>query len=506
MKKLNFDKHFIDLFENSTDLIHLSDVNGSIIKANPAWLNTLGYSKEEVLGEDILSFIHPDYREEYKHHRDGVIKSNSTVLITFRFLGKNGAEIFSDGQLGCFFEDGRALYTRGVFKNFKNADKRGLENNESRLKDFLNSAPSAVIIANQEQEILEWNPKAEAVFGFAANEVMGESLSQIIIPHNYREAHAQGMKHFLLTGEGPVLNKTIEITALHRNGHIFPINLSISAVKEDEQWLFIAFISDISSQKLLQEEVIKKEAELLQSKLLDEKKDEFLSMASHELRTPLTSLKAYIQILSTSVSPEVKGYKFVSSAGTHILRLEKLINDLLDVSKIKAGKVAYTMFQFWFNDVLNDCVEVMQLTTKTHKIIIEKSTPVLLFGDSLRLEQVINNLLSNAVKYSPAASRILVKSEREGNNLLVSIKDFGIGIAAENREKLFERFYRVENNSSKYQGLGIGLYLSFDIIKRHNGSIWVESEPDQGTTFYFKLPVADNQNIAQTDTATSGKI
>ena len=130
--------------------------------------------------------------------------------------------------------------------------------------------PDAVIVIDEYQKILEWNPKAEAIFGFTADEVIGSPLSETIIPHKYREAHKKGMAHFLQSGEGPVLNKTIDITALHKKGHEFYINLSISNVKMDGQWLFIAFLSDITERKKTEETLIYQEAELLQAKLLDQ--------------------------------------------------------------------------------------------------------------------------------------------------------------------------------------------------------------------------------------------
>ncbi len=130
---------------------------------------------------------------------------------------------------------------------------------------FLNgSGPDGIVVINEHQEIMEWNPKAEMIFGFTAAEVIGKLLSDIIIPPQYREAHIKGMSHFLKTGEGPVLNKTIEITALHKKGNEFYINLSVSNVKLGNEWIFIAFLSDISERKKTEETLIRKEAELLQ--------------------------------------------------------------------------------------------------------------------------------------------------------------------------------------------------------------------------------------------------
>lgn len=222
---------------------------------------------------------------------------------------------------------------------------------------------------------------------------------------------------------------------------------------------------------------------------LMQQKDEFLSIASHELKTPVTSVKAYIQLCQRVLNSQEKALVFVNKASDQVNRLEKLISDLLDVSKINAGKMVYNLEPFDFNLLLEESVESVQHTSPKHQIIIENSEDAIVNGDRLRIEQVINNFLTNAVKYSPNSDRVIIRSEVRQNNVIVSVQDFGIGIEREHINKLFDRFYRVENTAMKYQGLGLGLYISSEILKRHNGSFWIESEPGKGSVFYFRLPV-----------------
>jgi two-component system CheB/CheR fusion protein len=144
---------------------------------------------------------------------------------------------------------------------------------------------------------------------------------------------------------------------------------------------------------------------------------------------------------------------------------------------------------FKFNDLVDECVSGVQITTPTHKLIIENNADIIYHGDRLRLEQVFSNFLSNAIKYSPDADKIIVSSEIRSDNIVVSIQDFGIGIENEDLNKLFNRFYRVDNTAMKFQGLGLGLYISSEIIKAHKGSFWIESELGNGSTFYFLLPL-----------------
>lgn len=495
MANINYNSHFKDLFENTSDLIHFLNADGIIELVNPAWLSNMGYQKEDVVGRSIYEFIHEDCKEEYRETRSEVMSTKKSIEQVTTFMTKTNQQVLLEGQVNIFFSDDRGVYTRGVFKNIsarKKAEKEK-ENSEKRLTTFFQSGPDAIIVIDQNQQILEWNPKAEAIFGYAAADVIGGTLSTTIIPHQYREAHNQGMRHFLQTGEGPVLNKTIEITALHKDGHEFHINLSISNVKLDGEWIFIAFLSDITQRKKTEEELIRKEAELMQAKLLEEKKDEFISIASHELKTPLTTIKAYAQLAlnlpNEKCSDDVQRclVKVDQFAG----KLNFLINNLLDVSRVHGGKLSLNKTEVAMDTFLTEVLSSMQQIIPDHKLIIERNESVMAYVDALRLEQVITNIISNAAKYSPGKEKIIVASAKKDSNLIVSITDFGIGISEEKIHQIFDRFYRVDDASKKFSGLGIGLFISSEIIKQHNGTIWVDSKEGEGSTFYFSIPLAE---------------
>ena len=493
MANLIFDNHFKDLFENTSDLIYFLTLEGNIELANSALLKTFDYELHEILGKSIYDFIHPPCIKEYKEARSIAISEKTSMELTTTFLTKNGDEVVAEGQLGYFENKDQPVYTRGVFKNVtaRKIAENKIEESEKRLKTFFQSGPDAVIVINEHQEIIEWNPKAEIIFGYSVDEVIGKPLSETIIPHQYREAHIKGMHHFLKTGEGPVLNKTIEITALHKKGHEFYINLSISSVKLKGEWLFIAFLSDITERKKTEEALIHKEAELLQAKLLEEKKDEFISIASHELKTPLTTIKAYAQLalaIGKDKSPEPV-QQYLSKLDSYAGKLNLLINELLDVSKINAGKLTLTETEVEINSFLTEVINSMQQITPYHTIILEKNETAKVKIDTLRLEQVITNIIGNASKYSPGKNKIIIRSVKKDNTVLVSFEDFGIGILKEKITKIFDRFYRVDEVSKDFSGLGIGLFISSEIIKQHGGEIWAESVEGEGSTFYFSLPI-----------------
>lgn len=225
----------------------------------------------------------------------------------------------------------------------------------------------------------------------------------------------------------------------------------------------------------------------------EQKKDEFLSIASHELKTPLTNIKAFNQLISRMKDPEKVQY-FSKKSAAHIDKLEWLISDLLDVTKINAGKMAYNMQPLNFRELILNSIETIQQTTTTHEIILEGDADIIFSGDHFRLEQVMQNFLSNAIKYSPKATKVIVNYAVEMDNILVSIQDFGIGIAEKDFNKLFDRYYRADNSAMHFEGIGLGLYISSEILKRHQGSFWIESQKGIGSTFFFRLPIDQSKH------------
>jgi signal transduction histidine kinase len=223
-------------------------------------------------------------------------------------------------------------------------------------------------------------------------------------------------------------------------------------------------------------------------KALNDKKDEFIGLASHELKTPLTSINGYLQVLRRLVT-DSQHQKFLDKATLQVSKLTSLVSDLLDVSKIEAGKLKLTIADFDLKEVTTDAIELIQQSTTKHDITFQTDLQhCRVAGDAQRIEQVVINLLSNAIKYSPAANLVEVELREDQENVLVSIRDFGFGIDAEKVKHIFTRFYRIDEVSPNISGLGIGLYLSHEIITRHNGKIWVESQEGEGSTFYFSLP------------------
>lgn len=218
------------------------------------------------------------------------------------------------------------------------------------------------------------------------------------------------------------------------------------------------------------------------------RKDEFIGVASHELKTPLTSVKGYLQLLGVKEDQQ-PNKQFVQKALQNVNKLESLIKDLLDVSKIQSGQLQLNFQLFNIDELLDETISSFQLVSSTHQIIRkDRLDNEMIFADRQRIEQVLVNLLSNAIKYSPGESEVLVNAKKEDNQLIIKVRDFGIGVPPEEQANIFERFYRTKGLAIHISGFGLGLYICRDIINRHHGKIWVETE-GKGSAFYFSLPL-----------------
>lgn len=223
-----------------------------------------------------------------------------------------------------------------------------------------------------------------------------------------------------------------------------------------------------------------------------EQKDEFISIASHELKTPVTSLKGFTQILQMKFEKEDNNHAvdLLGKMDKQVDKLTKLIIDLLDATKIENGQLQFTLEDFDFDNLVTEVLEEMKRTTVTHEIIIETTTGKIVNGDRNRIGQVITNFISNAIKYSPGQNKIILSTGVKDNNVTLSVQDFGIGISDDKQAKIFERFFRVTGGAHEtYPGLGLGLFISAEIIKRHKGTISLKSTQGKGSTFSFTLPL-----------------
>ncbi len=377
-----------------------------------------------------------------------------------------------------------------------------LRDSEEQTRLIVESALDAVITIDSKGLVTEWNSQAETILGWPRSEVIGQELSSKIIPIQYRETHERGLKHFLGTGEGPVFNKRLEMSAIHRDGHEFPIELSISKVKKmGESFLFSAFIRDITERKEAEKKIQKAQQA---AEAGNRAKGEFLANMSHEIRTPMNGIIGMGGLaLGTDLTAEAREY--VGMVKMSADSLLGLLNDILDYSKIEAGRLDIEPINFKLRDSLSDMVNTLALRAKQKGVElichILPEVPDAFVGDPSRLRQIIVNLLGNAIKFTEAGEvvlRVETESQTEDNiGLHFSVIDTGIGIPADKQQIIFEAFSQAEQSTTReYGGTGLGLAISYRLVRLMGGRIWVESEEGKGSKFQFTTHFGLQKGVA----------
>jgi len=232
--------------------------------------------------------------------------------------------------------------------------------------------------------------------------------------------------------------------------------------------------------------------DITEQKQSDLRRSKFIGMVSHELKTPLTALKAYVQMLNNWAKKQKDNFTIgaLSKVDKQVKKMLNMINSLLNLSGAEAGKIHLKKEEFRLDVLINEVVEETLFITSAHHIVINSCTAVNVNADREKIEQVVVNLLSNAAKYSEKTAQIEIACVLQHNHIEVSVRDQGLGIAQADIQKLFLPHYRVESKETeKIAGFGIGLYLCAEIINRHHGKIWAESELGKGSTFKFTLPL-----------------
>jgi len=490
------EERYRDLFDNASDLIHMATPEGEIIYVNNAWLNAIGYTQNELKGKSIYSFVVDSERNHFREYRNRVIAGEIHVKeIETCFITKSGNEIAVEGSITCRYKNGRPEYTRGILRNItsRKANEKQLHfytqqasEREDNIVQLIQNAPDAVIVIDEKSNILLWNPKAEEIFGWSADEVIGTSLSDTIVPIQYREGHAKGMERLLSTGEARVLNKTIEITALHKKGNEFYVSLTISRAKRSGESAFIAFLRDISAQKKNELELEKKRIELEKTNL---ELEQFAWIASHDLKEPLRKILTFSDMLITRYELSAPTLQIVTKINDSGKRMNELIKGILLYSNVSNERQLFelTDLNIIVQNVLTD-LEII-ITEKKARITVH-SLPTI-EAVPFQMRQLFQNLISNSLKYSKreVASVIeITTSILDQGRVKINVKDNGIGFEQAYNEKIFQVFQRL---SSQYmpEGTGIGLALCKKITESHGGTIKAIGNEGEGAVFSIVLPL-----------------
>jgi two-component system sensor kinase FixL len=495
-KRLESDEKYKDLFDNANDLIQLTSPDGEILYVNKAWTETTGYNTEELKGRSILDFLKESERKYYKDYRERIIagekiKDNlKTVYIT-----KSGEEINVEGYLSCKYKDGKPQYTMGILRNVTDKISQEkkinfyinqLAEREAYLSHVIESAPDAVIVIDSENTIQLWNPKAEEIFGWKEEEVKGMQLSEIIFPASFREKHYNEMKRYLATQKSSIINKTIELTAIHKNRNEFYISLTLSHAVQEGKDIFISFIRDITQQKKIALELENKRKQLEKS---NQELEQFAWLTSHDLKEPLRKILTFSDALikKHNDNDPATSLNYLKKIHRSANRMNELIEAVLLYSNVATDKDLFSEVNL--NEVVRDVLEDLELVITSKNAVIEIDPLPVVHAIPIQMRQLFQNLISNAIKYSKPeeAPHVHINSTDIGEHFKITVKDNGIGFQNVYAEKIFQVFQRLLTNKI-YEGTGIGLALCKKIIEAHNGTIHAESEEGVGSHFIVHLP------------------
>jgi PAS domain S-box-containing protein len=468
------------IVDSSDDVIISKTLEGIITSWNKSAEKLFEFTALEAVGNHI-SMIIPESRlseEELIISRVALgkkIDHFETVRIS-----KSGKEIpISLTVSPIVSESGRVIGASKIGRDI--SDRLTAEGKQAVLASIVDSSDDMIVSKTLNGIITSWNKAAEKMMGYSEAEVIGEHISIIIPPARLEE------ENFIISQikSGRKIDH-FETYRQTKDGREIPLSITVSPVLDSKGTIIGAskIARDITEQLKAKEEANRLYEEIA---ILNDKKDEFIGLASHELKTPLSTISGYLQILNRRLADE-QDKNFLSKTLEQTKKLSTLVNDLLDVSVIESGKMVLRKESFNLLTVIDDAIELLNHSTLHTFTIKRDAEEIKVNADRQRIEQVIVNLLSNAMKYSPNPCGIEISITSNQKETTVGIKDCGLGINPDHVDNIFTRFYRAEENNPNISGLGIGLYLSKEIIDKHQGRIWVDTAPGVGSTFWFTIP------------------
>ncbi len=414
-------------------------------------------------------------------------KSYSAALLPLRVTKKTvGVLQFTFGYKNNFSQEDKSFMLNLADQCAHALDRVIALENEKKTKNELNaiikSVDDGIIVRNNKDEISFVNTAALAIH----DAIKPEELLHLSL----REYHLLFSKILDEKGNTVAFSQAPFLEAVAKKKRLKRIFFVVTKKNNKGRWVKVTSIPIVGKNKKT-EVVVSVLNDITEEKQRENSKDEFFSIASHELKTPVTSLKAYTQLLEKRfrIIGDDQTASVLQKMDIQIDKLTHLIHDLLDITKIESGRMHISSELFECNGLLAEVVEQVQVTDRGHKIVFEKSGDVVLFADRERIAQVLVNFLTNAMKYSPEGQEVIVKVKKSKGEVIISVKDFGIGITEEGQKHVFERYFRERNfQENTFPGLGLGLYIASQIIRRHGGSIGVKSKKNEGSTFFFSLP------------------
>ena len=437
-----------------------------------------GYPASDFVGDRVRSYaslIHPDDLPLAQQHAE-----QDTFEGVYRLLNAEGRTVYVREKARVLRERDDPLgWCDGFIWDVTDQAlaREEMEQRERYLSMLIDNVIDAIIIIDARGIIETFNHAAEQIFGYSSAEVIGRNLS-MLMPEPDRSAHDGYLEHYARRGTSRALEQNRELTALRRTGETFTIELRVSQISHHGECKFIGLVRDITDRKRI-----------------ERMKSELVSIVSHELRTPLTSISGALGLIVGGAlgetAPNMR--QMLSIAHQNSLRLGRLVDDLLDMDKLVAGKMTLDLRALAVPAQLQQAIAANQGYAAKHDVtlVLQQAPDVELVADDDRLQQVLANLISNAVKFSPPGGSVSLGSECRGAWVRIWVRDQGPGIAPEFHTRIFQKFSQADSSDSRQKdGTGLGLAISKELIEHMHGRIGFESEPGEGACFWCELPIA----------------
>jgi PAS domain S-box-containing protein len=455
----------------------------------------VGYPSSEFIDNRVRSFasvVHPDDRAGLEAEVAASVTDRRAYTADYRVVHRDGSPryVIEQGQ-AVEGVDGR-LRLDGVI--FDVTDRRLGEIEQLKLAAIVESSDDAITSADLDGIVTSWNKGAERMFGYTAEEMIGRS-GEALIPNGDETSPQTRIASVVEMGEG-----RFEATRKRKDGTLIDIEVTMSAVRNEagEVVGVAAIAQDITDRRRVEQEreqfTLELEVRNEQLLELDRLKDEFVALVSHELRTPLTSIRGYLELVLDGEAGDVtdEQRQFLGIVERNANRLLDLVGDLLFLAQIEAGKLSLEVGAVDLAAVAAESVETARPLAEDKEITLTLATSPLplLAGDGARLAQLLDNLVSNAIKFTPEGGRVDVRASSARGNAILEVRDTGMGIAAEEQEHVFERFFRTSRATEQaIQGTGLGLAISKAIVHAHGGRITLASAEGEGSTFHVTIPI-----------------